>query len=66
MIIENNNIIRAEKGLVLTNGQVYIPSASLGAADKIENWYEVTEEEYQEFLKKQEEEMLREAMRYVN
>lgn len=62
MIIENNNIIRAEKGFVLTNGQVYTYSANVGAADKVENWYEVTKEEYQEFLKNQEEEMFKEVI----
>ena len=65
MIIKDN-IIRASEGFVLTNGEVCTYSATLGAADNIENWYEITEADYQVFLKKQEEEALREAMGYVN
>ena len=53
MIIQNRDIF-AENGCVLTNGQVYTPSANLGAADKVENWREITEEEYQQILKEQE------------
>ena len=55
MIIEKDNILRASAGYVLTNGEVYCPSVGLGRADKIENWYEITEERYQEILKEQEE-----------
>lgn len=55
MIIEKNNILRASKGYVLTNGEVYCPSVGLGRADRIENWYEISEEEYQAIMKKQEE-----------
>ena len=54
MIIERNNTIRAERGFVLTNGQVYTTSANLGSVDRVENWHEITEEEYQEILKEQE------------
>lgn len=54
MIIEKDNILRASKGCVLTNGEVYCPSVGLGRADRIENWHEITEEEYQEILKEQE------------
>ena len=55
MIIEKDNILRASKGCVLTNGEVYCLSVGLGRADRVENWHEITEEEYQEILKEQEE-----------
>jgi hypothetical protein len=55
MIIEEKNTIRAERGFVLTNGCVYTTSANLGSVDRVENWYEITEEEYQAIMKEQEE-----------
>ena len=60
MIIEKDNILRASKGYVLTNGEVCCPSVGLGRADKIENWHEITDEEYQEILKEQEKQALNE------
>lgn len=54
MIIKDNNILIAEKGFVLTNGQTFGNSVELGRADKAENWHEITEEEYQKILKEQE------------
>ena len=54
MIIKDRDIF-AEKGYVLTNGDTYGSSARLGAVDKPENWHEITEAEYQEILKEQEE-----------
>lgn len=53
MIIKNRDIF-AENGFVLTNGQIYTTSVSLGSVDKAENWYEITEEEYQRILEEQE------------
>ena len=48
--------IIAKEGNWLTNGQgVYTKSVYLGRFDKAENWYEITEMEYEEILKKQEE-----------
>ena len=55
MIIKDNNILIAEKGFVLTNGQAFGNSVELGRADKAENWQEITEEEYIKILKEQEE-----------
>ena len=56
MIISNVEIvyIQAEKGKVLTNGEVFVPSdrkVALGANDSPENWHEITEEEYNEKMK---------------
>lgn len=54
MIIKNDNILIAEKGFILTNGQAFGSGVELGRVDKAENWHEITEEEYQEILKEQE------------
>lgn len=56
MIITNVEIryIQAEKGKVLTNGEVFAPSerkVALGVNDSIENWHEITEKEYNEKMK---------------
>ena len=43
--------IKAEEGMVLTNGETYSSvggSVFLGVNDKVENWSEITEEEYNE------------------
>lgn len=44
--------------MVLTNGYAYGKEVYLGVNDKPENWYEITEEEYNKILKQQEAEML--------
>lgn len=50
--------IKAGEGMVLTNGETYSSvggSVFLGINDKVENWYEITEEEYNEIQKELEE-----------
>ncbi|MBE7028125.1 MAG: hypothetical protein E7407_03720 [Ruminococcaceae bacterium] len=50
--------IKADEGKVLTNGDTYSSvggSVFLGINDKTENWHEITEEEYNEVIKLQEE-----------
>lgn len=42
-------------GMVLTNGQAYSKEIYLGKNDKAENWYEITDAEYEEILKEQED-----------
>ena len=45
--------LKAEEGKVLTNGETYSSvggSVYLGVNDKVENWHEITEEEYNEIL----------------
>ena len=37
--------------MVLTNGEAYGKTIYLGINDKPENWYEITDEEYEEILK---------------
>ena len=38
--------ITAFEGMVLTNGEAYSKEIYLGVNDSVENWYEITEEEY--------------------
>lgn len=52
--IELKKII-AEEGFILTNGEAYGKEIYLGKNDTPENWREITEAEYQEILKQQEE-----------
>ena len=53
---ETDRTIEVNNGLVLTNGQgACTKKVYLGKYDKPSNWYEITEEEYEEILKKQEE-----------
>ena len=50
--------IKADEGKVLTDGEVYSSvggSIYLGVNDKPENWHEITEAEYNEIMKAQEE-----------
>lgn len=50
-----NRILKAKKGFVYTNGSAYGHTIKLGGCDKVENWYEITEEEYKKIIKEQEE-----------
>ena len=50
--------IKASEGMVLTNGEAYSSvggSIYLGVNDSPDNWYEITEEEYSEIVREQEE-----------
>ena len=50
--------LKAAEGMVLTNGEAYSSvggSVYLGVNDKSENWYEITEAEYNELTKAEEE-----------
>ena len=47
----------ASDGMVLTNGETYGTEVYLGTSDKPDNWTEITEEEYNELMRKQEEGM---------
>lgn len=44
--IELVKLVAAE-GMILTNGEAYGKEVYLGKNDKPENWYEITEEEYE-------------------
>lgn len=39
--------INATEGMVLTNGETYGKSITLGKNDSRDNWHEITEEEYE-------------------
>ena len=43
--------ITASEGMVLTNGETYSKEVYLGCNDNPENWYEITELEYEEIQK---------------
>lgn len=45
----------ASEGMVLTNGEAYGKEIYLGKNDVPENWHEITDAEYEEVLKQQEE-----------
>ena len=47
--------LTASEGMVLTNGEAYSKEIYLGKNDKAENWYEITDAEYEAILKEQEE-----------
>lgn len=50
--------LKADKGMVLTNGEAYSSvggSVYLGVNDNADNWHEITEEEYNEIVKVREE-----------
>ena len=49
--------ITASDGMMLTNGETYSKEIYLGCNDSIDNWHEITDTEYEEILKKQEEEL---------
>lgn len=49
--------LTTSEGMMLTNGLAYGKEIYLGVNDDPENWYEITEEAYEEILKQQESEM---------
>ena len=53
--IELKKIVASE-GMVLTNGDIYGEELYLGANDDPNNYHEITKEEYEKILAKQEEE----------
>lgn len=47
--------LEATSGMVLTNGEAYGKEIYLGKNDAPENWYEITDKEYEKIVKEQEE-----------
>jgi hypothetical protein len=45
--------ITANEGMILTNGEAYGKSITLGNNDNKDNWYEITEEEYTAILQEE-------------
>ena len=49
--------LTAAEGMILTNGEAFGKEIYLGKNDSAENWHEITQAEYDEILKEQEEEI---------
>lgn len=49
MTIEGN-IIKADEGMVLTNGENFATLVRLGDWDNPDNWHEITKEEYEAIM----------------
>ena len=49
----SNKVLIASEGMVLTNGEVYGKQVHLSNASNEESWHEITEQEYEEILAKQ-------------
>lgn len=50
--------LTATEGYVLTDGETYSKEIYLGVNDKPDNWHEITEEEYAEILKAEENDIV--------
>ena len=48
-------VIVADEGKVLTNGETYAKSIELGDWDNADNYYEITDEEYNKLMATEEE-----------
>jgi hypothetical protein len=48
MITEKVTVLKADKGMTLTNGEAFGKVVYLGKNDSASNWHEITEEEAQE------------------
>lgn len=57
MKTENYVMLKADEGKVLTNDTVYGRVIILGNGDSADNYREITAEEYNEYLKQQEDEI---------
>ena len=44
-MIINGNVITAEDGMILTNGETYSTQVYLGKWDSPDNWWEIPEDE---------------------
>lgn len=49
--------VTATEGMMLTNGETYSKEIYLGCNDSIENWHEITDAEYEEIVKAEEEKL---------
>ena len=53
----NNNVLTAEEGKLLTNGEAFGKTVRIGRCGNASNWHEITEAEYEKILKEQEEKL---------
>ena len=51
-------ILRADKGYIYTNGEIYGTKIYLAIGTNKKDFYQITLEEYEEIMKKQEEEAI--------
>ena len=47
-MIINDNVLKADEGMTLTNGEAFGKTIYLGINDSVDNWYEITDEEAKE------------------
>lgn len=52
--------LTAADGMMLTNSETYSKEIYLGCNDSIENWHEITDAEYEEIVKAEEEKLRQE------
>ena len=50
-MIINDNVLKADEGMTLTNGEAFGKVVYLGINDSAENWHEITDEEAEELRK---------------
>lgn len=55
MTRENYIMLKADEGMILTNGEIYGKVIALGKGDSADNYHEITEEEYQKILEERED-----------
>ena len=54
MIVENQTVLKADKGKFLTNGETFGKVVYLAPNDSADSWHEVDETEYNQILQEQE------------
>ena len=47
-MIINDNVLKADEGMTLTNGEAFGKTIYLGINDSAENWHEITDEDAEE------------------
>ena len=50
-MIINDNVLKADEGMTLTNGDAFGKTIYLGKNDSEDNWHEITDEEAEELQK---------------
>ena len=50
-MIINDNVLKADEGMTLTNGEAFGKVVYLGINDSMNNWHEITDEEAEELRK---------------
>lgn len=57
-----DNVLIAKEGYIYTNGETFADIIRLGCHDKPENWWEITEEEYNQIIEKMQAEIDKEGI----